>query len=43
MRLIISENKDVYLNLALEDVLLHGTDADILMLWQSRSAVVLEG
>lgn len=40
MRLIISENKDVYFNLALEDVLLHGTDADILMLWQSRSAVV---
>jgi lipoate-protein ligase A len=40
MRLIISENKDVYFNLALEDVLLHGTDEDILMLWQSRSAVV---
>ena len=40
MRLIISKNKDVYFNLALEDVLLHGTDADILMLWQSRSAVV---
>lgn len=40
MRLIISENKDVYFNLALEEVLLHGTDADILILWQSRSAVV---
>jgi lipoate-protein ligase A len=40
MRLIISENKDVYFNLALEDVLLHGTHEDILMLWQSRSAVV---
>lgn len=40
MRLIISENKDVYFNLALEDVLLHGRDTDILMLWQSRSAVV---
>ena len=40
MRLIISENKDVFFNLALEDVLLHGTDADILMLWQSRAAVV---
>jgi len=40
MRLIISENKDVYFNLSLEDVLLHGTNADMLMLWQSRSAVV---
>jgi lipoate-protein ligase A len=40
MRLIISKSKDVYFNLALEDVLLHGTNEDILMLWQSHSAVV---
>lgn len=40
MRLIISHNQDVYFNLALEEVLLHGTNEDILMLWQSHSAVV---
>lgn len=39
-RLILSESTDVYFNLALEDYLLHETESDVLMLWQSHGAVV---
>lgn len=39
-RLILSESTDVYFNLALEDYLLHETETDLLMLWQSHGAVV---
>lgn len=40
MRLIISHITDVYHNLALEDLLLHNSRENILMIWQSHGAVV---
>lgn len=40
MLLIISDNTDVYFNLAAEDHLLHQFSDDILMLWRSRKAAV---
>lgn len=39
-KLIISESVDVYFNLALEDYLLHSSEDDFLLLWQSDDAVV---
>lgn len=38
--LIISNQTDVYFNLALEDYLLHECEGDYLILWQSENAVV---
>jgi len=40
MRIIRSDSHDVYFNLATEQYLLHEQSEDILMLWQSESAVV---
>jgi lipoate---protein ligase len=40
MRLLHTAAKDVYQNLALEDILLHGSNEDLLLLWQSKRAVV---
>lgn len=40
MRIIRSDSRDVYFNLATEQYLLHEQSEDILMLWQSESAVV---
>ncbi|MCC7296709.1 MAG: lipoate--protein ligase [Bacteroidia bacterium] len=40
MLLIVTENTDVYFNLAAEDYLLHHFKDDVLMLWRSNSAVV---
>jgi lipoate---protein ligase len=40
LQLIVSDNTDIYFNLAAEDYLLHHTDKDILMLWRSKNAVV---
>jgi lipoate---protein ligase len=38
--LILSENTDVYFNLAAEEHILHHFQEDVLMLWRSKSAVV---
>lgn len=40
MLLILSENTDVYFNLAAEEYILHNFHEDVLMLWRSKSAVV---
>lgn len=40
MRFILSENTRAFFNLAAEDYMLHHWDADVLMLWRSRKAVV---
>lgn len=40
MLLIVSDNTDVYHNLAAEDYLLHHVEEDVLMLWRSHKAVV---
>ncbi len=40
MLLILSDNTDVYFNLAAEEYMLHHFTDDVLMLWQSKSAVV---
>ena len=40
MRIIRSDSHDVYFNLAAEQYLLHEHPEDILMIWQSKSAVV---
>jgi len=37
---IVSENTDVYYNLAAEEYMLHHFTEDVLMLWRSKSAVV---
>jgi len=40
LHLIVTENTDVYFNLAAEDYILHHWDADVLMFWRSKKAVV---
>lgn len=40
MRLIVSDNTDVYFHLAAEDYLLRHTDEEVIMLWRSKKAAV---